>query len=70
MMKGLEKVRGEFNPSALACNMKRVIHIVGMERLLEEVRRLAAATAQLLEALLEALSTRWHREEAEWPLAA
>ena len=70
MMKGLEKVRGEFNLSALAYNMKRVINIVGMERLLEAVRRLVAAAARLLEALLEALSARWHREEAEWPLAA
>ena len=70
MMKGLEKVRGEFNLSALACNMKRVINIVGMERLLEEVRRLAAAAARLLEAVLDALSARWHPNEAEWPLAA
>ena len=70
MMRGLEKVRGEFHLSALAYNMKRVINIVGMERLLEAVRRLAAVAARLLEALLEALSARWHAEEAEWPLAA
>ena len=70
MMRGLEKVRGEFHLSALAYNMKRAINIVGMERLLEEVRRLLAAAAQRLEALLEALRARWHRDEAEWPLAA
>jgi transposase len=70
MMKGLEKVRGEFHLSAMAYNMKRVINIVGMERLLEAVRRLVAATAQLLEAFLEALRARRHRDEAAWPLAA
>ena len=70
LMRGLEKVRGEFHLSALAYNMKRVINIVGMERLLEAVRRLAAATARLLEALLEMRSARWQPNEAEWPLAA
>ena len=72
MMRGLEKVRGEFHLSALAYNMRRAINIVGMERLLEAVRRrrLVAATAQFLEALLEVLSARWHPDEAEWPLAA
>jgi transposase len=70
MMRGLEKVRGEFHLSALAYNMKRAINIVGMERLLAAVRRLAGAAARLLEALLEALSPQWHPEEAEWPLAA
>ena len=70
MMRGLEKLRGEFNLSALAYNMKRVIKIVGMERLLEEVRRRLAAAAALLEAVLEALRARWHPPEAEWPLAA
>ena len=70
LMRGLEKVRGEFNLSALAYNMKRVIKIVGMERLLEEVRRRLAAAAALLEAVLEALRARWHPPEAEWPLAA
>ena len=39
MMKGLEKVRGEFHLSALAYNMKRVFNLVRMERLLEAVRR-------------------------------
>ena len=53
-----------------ARNMKRVINLVGMARLLEAVRRLVAATAQLLEAFLEVLSARGHPEEAEWPLAA
>lgn len=70
MMRGLEKVRGEFHLSALAYNMKRVINIVGMERLLEEVRRLAAAADKLLEAILAALNDRRHPQDAEWPLAA
>jgi transposase len=70
MMRGLEKVRGEFHLSALAYNMKRVINIVGMERLLEAVRKFAVAAARLLGAFLETLYARWHREEAEWPLAA
>ena len=69
MMRGLEKVRGEFHLSALAYNLKRVINIVGMERLLEAVRRLAAATARRLGALLEAQRARWPPEEAAWPLA-
>jgi transposase len=70
MMRGLEKVRGEFHLSALAYNMKRAINIVGMERLLEAVRRLALAATRLLGALLEALSARCHPKEVEWPLAA
>lgn len=70
MMRGLEKVRGEFHLSALAYNMKRAINIVGMERLLEAVRRLVAAAARLLEALLEALCAPRHAEESAWPLAA
>jgi hypothetical protein len=70
MMRGLEKVRGEFHLSALAYNMKRAINIVGMERLLEAVRRVAAATARLLGALLEAQRARWPAEEAAWPQAA
>ena len=70
MMRGLEKVRGEFHLSALAYNMKRAINIVGMERLLEAVRRLASAAARLLEVFLEAWSVPCHPEEAEWPLAA
>ena len=70
MMRGLDKVRGEFQLSALAYNMKRVMNIVGMVRLLEEVRRLLAATAQPFRALLEVLSAPWPAEEAAWPLAA
>ena len=35
LMKGLEKVRGEFSLSTLAYNMKRVINIVGVERMIE-----------------------------------
>ena len=70
MMRGLEKVRGEFHLSALAYNMKRAINLVGMERLLEAVRRLASAAARRLEAFLEAWCVPCHPEEAEWPLAA
>ena len=70
LMRGLAKVRGQFHLSALAYNMKRVLNIVGMERLLEAVRRLLAATARLLAAVLEAGHARWHSEEAKWPLAA
>ena len=70
MMCGLEKVRGEFHLSALAYNIKRAINLVGMERLLEAVRRLAPAAERLLEAFLDVLSARWHPEEAAWPLAA
>ena len=70
MMRGLDKVRGEFQLSALAYNRKRVMNIVGMVRLLEEVRRLLAATAQPFRALLEVLSAPWPAEEAAWPLAA
>ena len=70
MMCGLEKVRGEFNLSALAYNMKRAINLVGMEHLLEAVRRLANATARLFEAHLEALHAQWHPEEIAWPPAA
>ena len=35
MMKGLEKVRAEFSLSTLAYNMKRVINIVGVEKMIE-----------------------------------
>ena len=70
LMRGLEKVRGEFQLSALAYNLKRVMNIVGLKRLLEKVRRFLAATVRLLGTLLEALSACWPREEAEWPLAA
>ena len=69
-MRGLEKVRGEFQLSALAYNMKQVMNIVGLARLLGAVRRLLAATAQVPGAFLETLSARWQPEEAEWPLAA
>ena len=70
LMRGLEKVRGEFQLSALAYNMKRVMNIVGLKRLLEELRRLLAAAVQGLGALLEVLSAPWPSEEAAWPLAA
>jgi transposase len=35
LMKGLEKVRAEFSLSTLAYNIKRVIHIVGVEKMIE-----------------------------------
>lgn len=35
LMKGLEKVRAEFSLSTLAYNMKRVINIVGVEKMIE-----------------------------------
>jgi hypothetical protein len=34
-MKGLKKVRAEFSLSTLAYNMKRVINIVGVEKMIE-----------------------------------
>ena len=70
LMRGLEKVRGEFHLSALAYNIKRAINIAGMERLLEAVRRLVPAMARLLEALWEALRARRQPEAAKWLLAA
>jgi len=35
LMKGLEKVRAEFSLSTLAYNMKRVIKIVGVKKMIE-----------------------------------
>ncbi len=35
LLKGLRKVRGEFSLTALAYNLKRVINLVGVPRLLE-----------------------------------
>lgn len=35
LLKGLEKVRGEFSLTVLAYNLKRVLHLVGVPRLLE-----------------------------------
>lgn len=37
LMKGLEKVRAEFSLSTLAYNMKRVINIVGVEKMIESL---------------------------------
>ncbi len=34
-MKGLEKVRAEFSLATLAYNIKRVINIVGVEKMIE-----------------------------------
>jgi hypothetical protein len=38
LMRGLEKVRGEFSLTALAYNMRRVLNIVGMEGVMAAVR--------------------------------
>ena len=70
MLRGLEKVRGEFQLSALAYNMKRAINIVGMERLLKAIWRLATEVARLLGALGEARRARWHPQDPTWWLAA
>ncbi len=35
LMKGLEKVRAEFSLSTLAYNMKRIINLVGVEKMIE-----------------------------------
>jgi transposase len=37
LMRGLEKVRGEFSLSALAYNMKRVMNILGVTRMVESI---------------------------------
>jgi transposase len=37
LLKGLRKVRGEFSLTVLAYNLKRVLHLVGMPRLLDAV---------------------------------
>lgn len=39
LLKGLEKVRGEFSLMALAYNLRRVINLLGVECLLEVLRR-------------------------------
>ena len=38
LMRGLEKVAGEFSLTALAYNLRRALNIVGMEKLMEAVR--------------------------------
>ena len=37
LLKGLTKVRGEFSLTVLAYNLKRVLHLVGVPRLLAAV---------------------------------
>jgi hypothetical protein len=39
VMRGLEKVRGEFSFTALACNLRRAINIVGGTDLIVAVQR-------------------------------
>lgn len=43
LLKGLEKVRGEFSLSALAYNLKRVFNIVGLEKLISAITMQAIA---------------------------
>ena len=38
LMRGLEKVRGEFSLTALAYNLRRVLNIVGFSKLMAAVR--------------------------------
>ena len=38
LMRGLEKVRGEFSLTALAYNLRRVLNIVGFTELMMAVR--------------------------------
>ena len=42
LMRGLEKVRAEFSLSSLCYNIRRVLNIVGVEKLLEALRKRAA----------------------------
>jgi len=37
LMRGLEKVRGEFSLTALAYNLRRALNILGMDRLMAAV---------------------------------
>ena len=39
LMRGLEKVRGEFSLTALAYNLRRVLNLVGFAELMTTVRR-------------------------------
>lgn len=50
LLKGLEKVRGEFSLMALSYNLRRVIRILGVECLLERLRERAGARKQRLAA--------------------
>jgi transposase len=43
LLKGLEKVRGEFSLMALSYNLRRVINVLGVECLLEALRKRAKA---------------------------
>lgn len=48
LTKGLEKVSGEMSLSILAYNMKRVLNIVGLQRLMEAVRTMKKSTSSFL----------------------
>jgi hypothetical protein len=37
-MRGLDNVRGEFSPTALACNLRRAINLVGVQGLIRAVQ--------------------------------
>src|SRR2546422_7970193 len=54
LMRGLEKVRAEFSLSTLAYNIKRVLNILGGEKLLEALRQRAAAGKSALSAVADA----------------
>ena len=49
LMKGLRQVRAEFSLSALAYNLLRVINIVGVQKLVEALRRRLRALAKALQ---------------------
>lgn len=53
LMRGLEKVRGEFSLSTLAYNIKRVVNIVGVEKLIETLGKRSANVKNFLLASIE-----------------
>ena len=62
LLRGLEKVRGEFSLTALCYNLRRVLNIVGMEKLLAAVGRVL----RLWRRLCTALWDREHRQHRFW----
>jgi hypothetical protein len=67
LMRGLEKVRAEFSLIVLAYNLRRVLNIVGMPRLMAALGSVArvlgkAALAEVQEALW---SDRWRERNAK-----
>ncbi len=49
LLKGLRQVRAEFSLSALAYNLLRVMNIVGVQKLVEALRRRLRALARALQ---------------------